>query len=373
MAEAGKESTDGMQADAELLKQFECPVCLRLLHDPATLHCGHSLCRRCLSTCLRHALKCPQCRVDVPPEAALPSTSVALQQAIWHMLPVESRQRADEERLVVESPLTTCQQLSLFYLEPLLPKQRMVLHIFEPRYITMMERVLASADPMFGMLVHRARHGTAARIIEHSRLQGGRFLMTVEGQQRFKVLRTYEVDGYSSAQVVWATDNTLSAEGTLEACLLGAEVTSLVNEWTGLVRTGGWERSLGQLDVLLSELGPTPPLFEPEALGLWVAACVNPLPPLGVAPELRVAALEQVDSVARLRVVLNGLELSIRHLRAPSLGQSIMATACELARALRSAMAGRLALVVLFVSCGLAAVVVVDDYLAQMPPLWRTW
>ena len=38
---------------------------------------------------------------------------------------------------------------------------------------------------------------------------------------------------------------------------------------------------------MLTKLGPAPPPSEPEALGLWAAALLNPLPALGLAPEAR--------------------------------------------------------------------------------------
>ena len=36
--------TDDSRATQEAAKAFECGVCLRLLHQPATLPCGHSFC-----------------------------------------------------------------------------------------------------------------------------------------------------------------------------------------------------------------------------------------------------------------------------------------------------------------------------------------
>ena len=56
---------------------FECSVCLRLLHEPATLPCGHSFCRRCLVTCLDHQPRCPSCRTDVPSEFCSGSVAVS--------------------------------------------------------------------------------------------------------------------------------------------------------------------------------------------------------------------------------------------------------------------------------------------------------
>mmetsp|Transcript_6298 Transcript_6298/g.17667 ORF Transcript_6298/g.17667 Transcript_6298/m.17667 type:complete len:120 (+) Transcript_6298:687-1046(+) len=69
--------------------------------------------------------------------------------------------------------------------------------------------------------------------------------------------------------------------------------------------------------MIRSQLGPMPTLSKAEELGLWAAAFINPLPPLGVAPEIRLPALMEQDSVARLRDVLRAAESSLGHLRTP--------------------------------------------------------
>ena len=307
-------------AEAGALKAFECPVCLRLLHAPTTLQCGHSFCRRCVTSCLQHSLKCPQCRIDVPPEAAVPNTSVALQEALQALFPVESLARAAEERdAPALAPVSIGMSLPLFILEPLLPLQRMSLHVFEPRYIRMLERVLAATEPTFGMLCHHSAHGTLVKVLESSRLQGGRFLVTIQGTHRFKVMRTHEVDGYTMAQVVWAEDRPMSDEEASDALVLGVELSGLLSTWMEHVQQRGWERRPDQIEHLLSELGEMPSASRPAELGLWAAALVNPLPALGVAPELRVDALNCTDSLARLRIVLTGVELSLSHLQTPGL------------------------------------------------------
>ena len=318
-------------------KAFECPVCLRLLHAPTTLQCGHSFCRRCLTSCLQHSLKCPQCRVDVPPESAVPSTRVALQEALQVLFPAESLARAAEERsMPALAPVSMGTSLPLFILEPLLPLQRMSLHVFEPRYVRMMERVLAAAEPSFGMLCHHSTHGTLVKILEVSRLQGGRFLLTIQGTRRFKVVRTYEVDGYASAQVVWAEDRPLADEETHDARVLGEELRGLLRTWMEHVQQRGWERRPDQIETLLSELGEMPDASQTAELGLWAAALVNPLPALGVAPELRVDALNCTDSIARLRIVLSGIEISLSHLQTAGLPEWLGSLLAQARRLLTS-------------------------------------
>jgi hypothetical protein len=42
----GVEAGGAGRGDAELLKSFECCVCLKIMRDPASLACGHSACFR---------------------------------------------------------------------------------------------------------------------------------------------------------------------------------------------------------------------------------------------------------------------------------------------------------------------------------------
>lgn len=64
--EAQKEEED------EVLDEFECRVCLKLLFQPVSLACGHTYCRRCLQRAL--AVKVRRTRSDV---AAAPHPSLS--------------------------------------------------------------------------------------------------------------------------------------------------------------------------------------------------------------------------------------------------------------------------------------------------------
>lgn len=94
----------------------------------------------------------------------------------------------------------------------LLPGGRLPLHIFEDRYRTMVVDVLASDDPVFGVVLIergnevgggevRGRHGTIARILQCRRFADGRYAMVAGGTSRFEVLSWAADDPYPSASV----------------------------------------------------------------------------------------------------------------------------------------------------------------------------
>lgn len=87
----------------------------------------------------------------------------------------------------------------------------------------------------------------------------------------------------------------------------------LVEQWCSLVRRHEFERFQGQLNAVLADLGPMPPVESAGELAFWTAALVNPLPALGVAYEIRPAALLARTVGERIRVVRKGIEESIGH------------------------------------------------------------
>ena len=78
----------------------------------------------------------------------------------------------------------------------LLPRARLPLHIFEPRYLAMIEDCLKSDRRMVGMIQPRGGAGAvpalssvgcAGRITSFSETEDGRYMVTLTGIVRFRV------------------------------------------------------------------------------------------------------------------------------------------------------------------------------------------
>jgi len=86
----------------------------------------------------------------------------------------------------------------------LLPRSRMPLHIFEPRYLQMLEDALKTPQRLIGMIQpsptpddEEALHtiGCVGRITQFSETEEGRYMITLTGSSRFRLIQ--EVDGFT--------------------------------------------------------------------------------------------------------------------------------------------------------------------------------
>lgn len=97
----------------------------------------------------------------------------------------------------------------------LLPRSRLPLHLFEPRYLAMLEDALKTPGRLIGMIqpnrVPGREEGTGlhsigcvGRVTQFSETEDGRYMITLTGLSRFRVLE--EVEGftpYRRARVSW--------------------------------------------------------------------------------------------------------------------------------------------------------------------------
>ncbi len=157
----------------------------------------------------------------------------------------------------------------------LLPRARLPLHIFEPRYLAMLDDCLKSGHRLIGMVQARpvpggteklSAIGCAGRLSAFSETDDGRYMITLTGVCRFRLVR--EVEGfapYVRADVGWQSfardlgvaehDSGFERDRFLD--LLGRffESRRLSTDW-GSLRDAEDELLINSLSMLLP--------FEPE-------------------------------------------------------------------------------------------------------------
>ena len=97
----------------------------------------------------------------------------------------------------------------------LLPRARLPLHIFEPRYLQMLEDTMKTKHRLIGMIqprdvpeaAEKRLHaiGCSGRLTGFSETEDGRYMITLSGMSRFRVVQ--EVQGftpYRRCQVDWS-------------------------------------------------------------------------------------------------------------------------------------------------------------------------
>ncbi len=97
----------------------------------------------------------------------------------------------------------------------LLPRSRLPLHIFEPRYLAMLEDCMATPQRLVGMVQPQQAPagqpsrlhdiGCAGRLTGFSETEDGRYMITLTGVSRFRILSEPASDHpYRTARVNWA-------------------------------------------------------------------------------------------------------------------------------------------------------------------------
>ena len=158
----------------------------------------------------------------------------------------------------------------------LLPRAKLPLHIFEPRYLAMLNDAIASPTRLIGMVqpmdglhakengLHRI--GCAGRVTSFSETEDGRYMITLSGISRFRVAQ--EIDGfqpYRRVEASWAGfEQDLGAEETDPGFerdtfmkLLGTyfDLMNLSTDWDSLQEAEG--------ELLINSLSMLCP-FSPE-------------------------------------------------------------------------------------------------------------
>lgn len=251
------------------------------------------------------------------------------------------------------------QTLPLVVLDSMLPRQVLELKIKNALLLELVRECVARESPYFGMLgiarlasgqqVHLTR-GVEVEILEdrlHFLPDGGVKMTLRATGRRFQIeegsIQTVGGEkGYTEAKVKFLdsakeeedevkdarrNNNNVDSEAydrtsVARAMMKAKEFTipngnmpnnlSLVDRWIELAREK--ERSPGQIDGILKDLGKIPPSDQPSERAFWIGAMINPLPGMGVALEIRPALLTAKKAEQRVEVALNGIMRSIRYM-----------------------------------------------------------
>ena len=194
----------------------------------------------------------------------------------------------------------------------LLPGAPLPLHVFEPRYVAMLDAVISGDREMGAVLIERGREvgggdvrcdvATMARVVEAQQLADGRLLVMAVGVRRIRVRRWLPDDPYPCAETEDWPDE--PDDPSPRAAELLRELTAMVAEARSLA---------GRLQ---SASLPRPEAATPAAVDLgddpsqasYRAAAHSPLGPLDRYKVLTTPGANQRLAVAH-RVVADAIEL----------------------------------------------------------------
>ncbi|KAJ6765136.1 43KDA POSTSYNAPTIC PROTEIN-RELATED [Salix koriyanagi] len=260
--------------------EFDCTLCLKLLFEPITTPCGHSFCRSCLFQSMDRGNKCPLCRTVLFISPRTCSISVTLNNIIQRNFPEEYAERKSENDRLTNFGVDL---IPLFVMDAVIPCQKFPLQIFEPRYRLMVRRIMEGNHRM-GMVIIDSASGSIAdfacevEITECEPLPDGRFYIEVESRRRFRILQSWDQDGYRVAEIEWVQDN--SPEG-LEQRTEMQELTNSAAEYAQLWLRRAKEaarQDRRRLEKLLNVEAMMPMPLDPERFSFWLATLTDRRP-----------------------------------------------------------------------------------------------
>ena len=152
----------------------------------------------------------------------------------------------------------------------MLPRARLPLHIFEPRYLAMIEDCLKTSHRLIGMIQPRETPagekrlhaiGCAGRLTSFSETEDGRYMVTLTGISRFRLLD--EVTGfqpYRRFHINWApfhrdlvgeeSDAGFDRDAFMALLARYFQARQLGTDWSGL-KEAGTEHMINALSMLL--------------------------------------------------------------------------------------------------------------------------
>ncbi|XP_031255910.1 LON peptidase N-terminal domain and RING finger protein 3 isoform X1 [Pistacia vera] len=276
---------------------FDCTLCLKLLYEPITTPCGHSFCRSCLFQSMDRGNKCPLCRTVLFISPRTCAISVTLKNIIEKNFPEEYAERKAEHDSLSNFGVDL---IPLFVMDVVIPCQKFPLHIFEPRYRLMVRRVMEGNHRM-GMVIIDPTTGSIAdfacevEITECEPLPDGRFLLEIESCRRFRILRSWDQDGYRAAEVEWLQDiNPEGAEARADLQEMTNNAAGYAQLWLRREKEAA-RQDRRRLEKLLNVEVMMPNPQDPERFSFWLATLSDR------RPSERLELLRIRDTRERLR------------------------------------------------------------------------
>ncbi|KAK5817942.1 uncharacterized protein LOC108450432 [Gossypium arboreum] len=280
----------------ERTDDFDCTLCLKLLYDPITTPCGHSFCRSCLFQTMDRSNKCPLCRTVLFISPRTCAISVTLNNIIQRIFPQEYAERRSEQDSLINFGNDL---IPLFVMDVIIPCQKFPLHIFEPRYRLMVRRIMEGNHRM-GMVIRDpatdaiADFACEVEITECEPLPDGRFVLEIESRRRFRILRSWDQDGYRMAEVEWVQDipprDATDREDLQE---LTNNAAAHARSWLSTVKASTRDRR--KLEAIYNVEAMMPNPQDPERFSFWLATLSNR------RPSERLELLRIRDTAERIR------------------------------------------------------------------------
>jgi Lon protease-like protein len=169
----------------------------------------------------------------------------------------------------------------------LLPRARLPLHIFEPRYLAMLDDAMKTRERLIGMVQPREAHtgkpglqaiGCAGRLTGFSETEDGRYMITLTGISRFRIRRQIEgFEPYARCEVSWdGFDRDMGRSETDEGFDRKAFLRLLARFFAAHQLSTDWE-SLDQADdeLLINSLSMMSPFEVEDKQALLEAPCLT--------------------------------------------------------------------------------------------------
>lgn len=214
--------------------------------------------------------------------------------------------------------------MPIMILDAMLPRQKLSFQSDDPKFRRLIDYCLEEDQPlgMLGLNPHTGRplcRGVVLDVTDDAvEFDDDRdsITMSVQATKRMEVQGEPWLDETGSfylaeIEILEDRQEPLTSEQQKEVKRLSGTLPAKFDEWVGVVlKSAAVDTS--SMNARLTALGPMP--SDPTNRALWVAAAINPLPPLGVCLEIRPAMLSCSNDLDRMILACQAVQSSIDHL-----------------------------------------------------------